>query len=254
MKKLIMGLMVVGLLMMAGCNATGKVYKDGELAEKIPQDVGVTRALAPMAEACPDELPPETFKPQVVSSDCNDPNLKEMGQVECFQTNQVVAISNGYGSLIFEFRQQMAPKEKSCAEAVADIGVAYFEKEGIQAGEMGKTGRSGVAWIMGAFGLKWLADGYGGASDAGSTYNVTGLTQTKSDDPSVNGEGGGSTGGIGGQIINIGSGVAGTDKAIPFVAEKGIGFSGDSNMDADGGGGVTGVTLDDPDGNNSRLW
>lgn len=142
--------------------------------------------------------------------------------------------------------------EAACHEAISKEAAAYYMME---------AKRSSNRWGFGKF-LAGTAAAYLIVSDWSSTLasaasngdiNIGSINQTKSDDPSTGGEGGGSLNSeIGGQVINIGSGQAGTDRAIPFTAEKGIGFSGDSNMDADGApAGTTGVSLSDDDGENS---
>ena len=130
---------------------------------------------------------------------------------------------------------------------------AFFAAQSAKYNMWGSLGRAGIWGTVTWFGVKGVTDalqaGYDAAGDNIATGNIT---VTKSDDPVGGGEGSSVNSDIGGQAIVIGSGKAATDKGIAMDAEKGIGFTGDSNMDADGQpAGTTGINLNDDDGNNN---
>lgn len=224
------------------------------------ENVSLVEGLAPIMSACIGDIKAEDAEREAKKSlidvlppipDCSQATTAS-GQSSCYTNNTHMAAYTILGLALEGMQAEDMPQLESpqafCARQVAAIADGYHNKEAAQAGAWKAFGVAGIIAIPTAWVFSRGIDMVGNmAENQGDTTQTGDINITKSDDP-ISGEGG-SSGYIGGQSVTIGGGKAVSDKGIALDAEKGIGFTGDSNMDADGGNGETGINLDDADGN-----
>jgi len=176
----------------------GTTYNtDGSIAEKIPQDVGVARAVAEGIGNCK-EVPAVAFIPQPPNDCALSSGVSD--RAECFRSNGDIANSNTIREMSYNNKTQ----PPSCTADVTAFGKSYMEKEAIQAKEI-SGGSKVVAGIAGAAVMtKELVTGFVAGTAAGDT-RIGSVNVSGSSDGGAAGEG---TGGRGTTTMdtNIGAG------------------------------------------------
>jgi len=193
---------IVGLvalvLVIAGCNSMGTAYNtDGSIAEKIPQDVGVARAVAEAIKNCP-AVNPALFKPAQFTRDCSA-ETTAAGSAECYRAMQTNSTNNVIGRLVSTLKTT-----ESCQSAAAKVGVEYMRKEMVQAKEIRRGSTSGILGLT-SYGIsKELVTGFVAGTAAGDT-RIGSVNVSGSSNGGAAGEG---TGGRGTTTMdtNIGAG------------------------------------------------
>ena len=235
-KAMVVILVAFSFALLNGCAGSVKTTKPDGTKISTPAAVAVMEASALAHDTCAEE---RDIMAEFAGLNCNDPSLKEGGQEECYQTKQMA---------MFAVALTEKDNGERCHAQIASEAKAYFASQAGKYNMWGSIGRAGIWGGVTVFGIKSFTGMVDGAiSAAGDEINTGNINVTKSDDPMTGGEGGGDTGGIGGQTVTIGSGsVASGERSAVIDSEKAINFPGDSNMDADGTtAGTTGVTLDD---------
>jgi len=193
---------IVGLvalvLVIAGCNSMGTVYDaNGKIAEKIPQDVGVARAVAEAIKNCP-AVDPALFKPAKFTRDCSA-ETTAAGSAECYRAMQTNSTNNVISRLVSTLKTP-----ESCQASAAKVGVEYMRKEAVQAREIRRGSTAGIVGLT-TYGVSGeLVSGFIAGTAAGDTrigsVNVSGSSK--------GGAAGEGTGGRGTAVMNtnIGAG------------------------------------------------
>lgn len=226
------------------------------------ENVAFAKTLAPIMEKCVADIEKEDAErdkkktvADVVGAPENCASFNSAtGQAACSDNKKDLAVYAILGiALEGAFSANKPPvqsPQEFCGIAVAAIAKGYHDKEAAQAGAWKVVGVTTVA----AVGVGWIfsrsADVVEGlASGQGDTITTGNISATKSDDP-IGGEGGGASGSIGGQAINIGSGSSATDQAqamgsgVVVDKNQATNFK-ESSSNLDGSGNPSGVVLDD---------
>ncbi len=244
MRKTIKAFGIVGLvaivLIIAGCNSMGTVYdSNGKIAEKIPQDVGVARAVAEAIKNCP-AVDPALFKPAQFTRDCSA-ETTAAGSAECYRAMQTNSTNNVISRLVSTLKTT-----ESCQASAAKVGVEYMRKEMVQAKEIRRGSTSGILGLT-SYGIsKELVTGFVAGTAAGDT-RIGSVNVSGSSSGGAAGEG---TGGRGTATMNTNIGAGNSVNTLSGGAQ--INRAEKQVLAPVTGGGDSAPTLNDDDGNNNK--
>lgn len=277
-RKICLPIVIVGLILVgAGCATKSKmdvtttinsVDANGQPVQTVvnqksseAENVAFSKSLGPIMEKCISDISKEDAarEEKSIAEVADIPEncsafSSASGQTACIATKEHLATVAILGIAIESLanqgpNRQMSPQEY-CGASIAKIAQGYHDKEGKQADAWKAAGITGLialptAWVF-SRGIDMVNDMAAGQGDQISTGNIN---VTKSDDP-IGGEGGGASGSIGGQSINIGSGASASDQGQALGAgtvidkNQATTFK-DAESNLDGSGNPSGVVLDD---------